>query len=251
MNKIVKIALVVVIVAGFASLWFAFKLGTAKNDLKASNTKLTDDVAKDTKQLDDAKKQIQSDAAQLAQAQTVVANANAETQAAKTELTSKQQEAEVAKAKASILEKQVQETSAKLTAAEDTLQKIQRATPGGDAADIGTKLTALGDENKVLSEQLINMRTESQRLRAELAKKTETPVGVRGKVAAVEDTWNFVVLNVGQSQHVTPNAEFIVYRDTKVVSKVQVQSVGRETSIAEIMPDYKLGPPRIGDAVLH
>ena len=249
--KIVKIALIVVIVAGLASLWFAFKLGTTKNDLKASNAKLSDDIANAATHLQGAQKQIQTDAAQLAQAQTVVAAANAEAQAAKTELTTKQQEAEVAKAKAVALEKQAQETSAKLTAAEDTLQKIQRASPGGDVVDVGTRLAALGDENKVLSEQLISMRTESQRLRDELAKKMETPVGVRGKVAAVEDTWNFVVLNVGQSQHVTPSAEFIVYRAAKVVSKVQVQSVGRETSIAEIMPDYNLGAPRIGDAVLH
>lgn len=252
--KMIKIALVVVILAGAGSLFFAYQLGNTKTSLKADNEKLTSEVT----QKDTAAKQAQQAAVSAEQARQQAVNAaaaaGAEAQAARAELTTKQSEIDAAKAQTAEIQKQAEDTAAKLAAAQETLQKIQASTqsgPGSDVGDIGAKLAAMGDENKLLSEQLINMRDETHRLKTELAKKTETPVGVRGKVAAVEDKWSFVVLNVGQQQRVQPNSEFIVYRDTKMITKVQVLTVGPTTSVAEILPDYNLGAPRVGDMVLH
>jgi len=252
--KIIKIALVVVILAGAGSLFFAFQLGNTKTSLKADKEKLAGEVT----QKEAAAQQAQQAAATAEQARQQAVNnaaaAGAEAQAARAELGAKQSEIDSAKTQAAAIQKQAEDTAAKLAAAQETLQKIQastQTTPGQDVGDIGTKLTAMGDENKLLSEQLINMRDETQRLKTELAKKTETPVGVRGKVAAVEDKWSFVVLNVGQQHRVQPNSEFIVYRDAKMITKVQVLTVGPTTSVAEILPDYNLGAPRVGDMALH
>jgi chromosome segregation ATPase len=256
MNKLVKIAPIVVVIACLGSLFFAFKLAGTKSQLKEEKATLTEDVQRANSELGKAKDQAQQYATTAQQAQNAAAAAAAEAQVAKTELAAKAQEAETAASRASELEKQAQETAAKLATAEDMLKKIQESTQtasatGEAAGDIGTKLVALGDENKLLSEQLINMRNETQRLRTELSKQTETPTGLRGKVAAVEDAWSFVVLNIGRTQNVQPNSEFIVYRDTKMVSKVQVVNVGRETCVAEILPEYNIGKPQVGDMVLH
>ena len=61
----------------------------------------------------------------------------------------------------------------------------------------------------------------------------------------------FVVLDIGRSQHVTSNAQFLVYRDSKMIGKVQVLSVGASTSVAEVLPEYQRGTPRVGDLVIH
>jgi len=60
-----------------------------------------------------------------------------------------------------------------------------------------------------------------------------------------------VVLDVGRNDRVQTNAQFLVYRDDKMIGKVQVNSVQATTCIAEILPDYRTDNPRVGDLVVH
>ena len=80
---------------------------------------------------------------------------------------------------------------------------------------------------------------------------TTTPVGLRGHVTSVQEKWGFLVLDVGQAQRVQPNAEFLVYRDTKLIGKVQVVSVAANNCIAQIMPEYLRSTPSVGDIIIH
>ena len=116
---------------------------------------------------------------------------------------------------------------------------------------IRNRLSALDDENRVLSDRLTATRAEKQKLQEEMDSLCESPIGLRGKVALVQDNWNFVVLDLGQQQKVRPNTQFLVYRGGKMIAKVQVTSVGPNTSVAEVLPDYERGTVRTGDSVIH
>jgi multidrug efflux pump subunit AcrA (membrane-fusion protein) len=254
MSKLAKIAPIVVILACAGSLFFAFKLDGVKRQLNADNKQLSDDVAAAKTQQTQTQQKLDQDAKLLQKAQDDLGAANANMQAAQVALTEKTKEAEEAKTKVSALDQQFQETKTKLTTAEDTLRQIQIATKTEDMQNIGQireKLTALGDENKVLSEQLTSMRDENVRIKQELAEKTMTPVGVRGRVTVVQPSWGFLVLNIGERDSVRPDSEFLVYRDSKMIGKVQIVSVNQTTSIAQILPDYQRGMPRQGDLVIH
>lgn len=254
MNKLVKIAPIVVILACGGSLFFAFKLNGVKTDLKAEVDSQKKDAEAAHAQLSQAHQQLQQDAASLQKAQNDVAAANANMLGAQAALADKTKEAQAAKTQVTELDQQLQETKTKLAGAEDTLQKIQEVTKSEDMQNIGQireKLVALGEENKVLSTQLTSMRDENASLKQKLAEKTETPVGVRGKVAAVQPNWGFLVLDIGQNNRVRPDSYFIVYRDTKMIGKAQVVVVNANTSIAELLPEYSDGAVRPGDMVLH
>jgi len=80
---------------------------------------------------------------------------------------------------------------------------------------------------------------------------TTTPTNLRGRVVAVQDNWGFVVLNLGRDQRVQPNAEFIVFRNNKMITKVKVRSVGENTSVAESLKGFQLSQPRVGDLIVH
>lgn len=254
MNKLGKIAQIIVILTCAGSLWFASQLGGAKKQLKADNTKLSEDLGAANAQLSQARTQLDQAAMLLQQAQSEIARVNAERQAAQVALGQKTQEADELKAKTAELEQQLQDTKGQLAVARDTLQKIQEVTQAADFQNleaIREKLAAQSAENKLLSEQLMSMRSENQALKQKLNELTATPPGLRGKVALVQDNWGFMVLDIGQTHLVRPNTEFLVYRDSRLVGKAQIVSVDATTSIAEMVPEYRRGTPRKGDIVIH
>jgi hypothetical protein len=88
-------------------------------------------------------------------------------------------------------------------------------------------------------------------LKKQVEDLTTTPAGVRGRVSLVENNWGFVVLDIGDTQRVRRNSEFLIYRDAKLVGKVHITSVAANTSVAQILPGYQGGPPRPGDMAVH
>src|SRR5438128_12140665 len=56
---------------------------------------------------------------------------------------------------------------------------------------------------------------------------------VRGTVLAVNQAYNFVVLNLGDRQGLEPNAEMLVLRDTTIIGKIRSASVEPATSMGD------------------
>ncbi len=65
--------------------------------------------------------------------------------------------------------------------------------------------------------------------------KLQTRLGLEGKILAVNQAWNFVVLSIGNKNGVTNNAEMLVKRGSLLVGKVRVTSVEPSSSIADII----------------
>jgi DNA repair exonuclease SbcCD ATPase subunit len=59
--------------------------------------------------------------------------------------------------------------------------------------------------------------------------------GLQGRVLAVNQAWNFVVLNLGDKNGVVSNAEMLVKRGNNLIGKVRITSVEPATSIADIV----------------
>ena len=253
MNKLGKIASIIVIVACLGSLYLAFTLGGKKKQLEADKAQLTSDLSSTRAQLSQAKAQLQKDATLLAQAKTDLDKANTDLASTKESLTKKTEEADALQAKNTELDQQLQTNKVQLAKAEETINTIKEITGTADVQDLGKlreKLTAQADENKMLGEQLSTMRQENMALKKQVEDLTITPAGVRGRVSLVENNWGFVVLDIGDAQRVRRNSEFLIYRDTKLVGKVQITSVSANTSVAQILPGYP-GGPRPGDMAVH
>jgi cell shape-determining protein MreC len=253
MNKLGKIASIVVIVACLGSLYLTFNLGGKKKQLESDKAQLTQDLDTTRTQLSQAKAQLQKDAALLAQARTDLDKANTDLASTKDALTKKTEEADALQAKNTELDQQLQATKTQLGKAEAVINSVKETfqlTDISDLSKLNEKLKAQADESKMLGEQLSTMRQENMALKKQVDDLTNTPPGVHGRVSLVENNWGFVVLDIGDAQRVRRNSEFLIYRDTKLVGKVQITSVSANTSVAQILPGYP-GGPRAGDMAVH
>ena len=257
MKLLSRIALAIAIVACIGAGFFAYKLGGVRDGLRTEVANLTADKTKLTKDLADTRTELGSTKQDLAKTRDDLTNTKGELEATKVTLATKTQEAD--KLQASLNTKTAELTQVK--AERDTVQQaidgIKKSLADAGISDIGNiaqlsdQIKAQGEENKILGQQLAMTRKDSIACKEKVVLLTTTPTNLRGRIAAVQDNWGFVVLNLGRDQRVQTNADFIVSRDDKMVAKVQVRTVGENTSVAEIMPGFLQAQPRIGDMVVH
>jgi hypothetical protein len=257
MNKLGKIAPIVVIIACAASLFFAYTLGGIKKTQAAKIVEVTGERDATKNQLTKTEGTLKQTKGDLAKTKSDLDQTTATLVATKASLDQKTQEAEALATQLTDTTNLLQQTKLNLAVAQDSLDKIQQVLKDAGFSDVGDigkvreKIVSLGEENKVLGGQLAALHTENEQMKQKIVDLTTTPVGVHGRVSVVQGKWGFIVLDVGHAQRVQPNTEFLVYRDSKLVSKVLVVSVADHNSIAQILPDYLKHPPLPGDMVVH
>jgi hypothetical protein len=109
--------------------------------------------------------------------------------------------------------------------------------------DARHQLDSAEQEKSFLSEKLgVTPATERLQPRASQIeeRKKRHPVfaakpGVRGTILAVNQAYNFVVLNLGGRQGVEPNSEMLVLRDGALIGKIRISSVEPTTAIGDIL----------------
>ena len=76
---------------------------------------------------------------------------------------------------------------------------------------------------------------------------------VRGTVLAVNQAYNFVVLNLGNRQGLEPNAELLVLRETTIIGKIRISSVEPATAIGDILGNSLARGVQVqpGDTVIY
>jgi predicted nucleic acid-binding Zn-ribbon protein len=92
-------------------------------------------------------------------------------------------------------------------------------------------------ENGFLSEKIHSTQERSAQLEEERKRRLPSAgkAGLRGTILAVNQAYNFVVLNLGGRQGVEPNAEMLVLRDGTLIGKIRVSSVEPSTAIGDIV----------------
>jgi hypothetical protein len=104
-------------------------------------------------------------------------------------------------------------------------------------------------ENGILLSQI-------EKLGVELARYTGAPVKValprtlQGKVTAVDAQFDFVVLDIGESQGAREHGELLVSRGEKLIGKLRILDVKKDHSIANILPGWKQEEIQTGDLVI-
>lgn len=257
MNKLGKIASIVVILTCLASLFFAYTLDGIKKTQAAKIAELDGSLTATKATLAKTESKLKQTDADLTKTKGDLEQTSATLLTTKTALDQKTQEADGLKTQLTEKTQDLDKTKADLASAQSTLKNIQESLNSLGFTDINSleklrdKIVSFGEENKVLGAQLVAMQTENQQMKDKIEFLTTTPIGLRGRVSLVQGKWGFIVMDIGYTQRVRPDAEFLVYRDSKFIGKVQVVSVAPHNCIAQILPDYLKNPPQPGDLVVH
>ena len=257
MNRLGKYAPIDVVIVSLGSLYLAFRLNGMKKAHLAKIAELDNSLTQTKAELTKTKGTLKQTQADLTTTKSNLVQTTATLVTTKAALDQKTQEASSLQTQLTGATNQLAQTKADLETVQATLKNIQDAlrdvgiTNINNIAQLHDRIVSMGEENKVLGQQLMVMHTANEQLKAKVEELGTTPVGLRGHVSVVQGKWGFIVMDVGHSQRVQPNAEFLVYRDSKFVGKVQVVSVAANNCIAQILPDYLKHPPQPGDLVVH
>ena len=100
-----------------------------------------------------------------------------------------------------------------------------------------SQLDAAEREKTLLSDKIRKVQDPSSQLEEDKKRRVTAAAkaGVRGTVLAVNQAYNFVVLNLGGRQGVEPNAEMLVVRGGSLIGKIRISSVEPSTAIGDII----------------
>ena len=177
--------------------------------------------------------------------------AQAENRAAKAEADL----AQIQKEKAD-LETKLEENQKEIASLQTPVQeakKNQNASPADNSTtapaadlqsqvdDLRRQLDSAEKEKSFLSEKLQDIQDradqpkEGNKRREAAREAAPRRTGLRGAILAVNQAYNFVVLNLGTRHGVESNAEMLVLRDGALVGKIRISSVEPATAIGDII----------------
>jgi hypothetical protein len=147
-----------------------------------------------------------------------------------------------------------QKEIASLQASAQEAEKNPNASPADNSAatapaadlqsqvdDLRRQLDSAEKEKAFLSEKLQDIQDraeqpkEGKKRREALRETAPHRTGLRGTILAVNQAYNFVVLNLGTRHGVESNAEMLVLRDGALVGKIRISSVEPATAIGDII----------------
>jgi cell shape-determining protein MreC len=104
-------------------------------------------------------------------------------------------------------------------------------------ADARKQLDATEREKELLSEKIRGAQDRATQLETEKKRRVATTgsPAIRGTVLAVNQAYNFVVLNLGGRHGLESNAEMLVMRGGTLIGKIRISSVEPATSIGDII----------------
>lgn len=73
---------------------------------------------------------------------------------------------------------------------------------------------------------------------------------LNGKILEINREYNFVIINLGKEDNVEKGMVFLVYREKKLIGKVEVEEMFQDMSSCIILPWYKQEEIKIDDGVL-
>jgi hypothetical protein len=145
------------------------------------------------------------------------------------------------------LEVKLQDKEAEILALQKQIEEKHPASvnPGAPSSvelqaqldDARQQLDAAEREKSLLTEKVQAVRERSSQLEDEKKRRSVArgKVGVRGTVLAVNQAYNFVVLNLGGRNGVEAHSEMLVVRDGTFIGKIRISSVEPATAIGDII----------------
>ncbi|MEI6714009.1 MAG: hypothetical protein WCO60_09665 [Verrucomicrobiota bacterium] len=138
--------------------------------------------------------------------------------------------------------------------------KVNMAEIDSKMADLRAQLEKsqqVAQENEKKAEALARQiegasKKKEQEIQKVVAAKKLAIKNAVGQIVAYNEGWNFVVVNLGDKQGVTPDSQLEVKRDGKVLAKLRVSQVQPTQTTAGIVQDSKGKTVKImpGDTVM-
>ena len=173
--------------------------------------------------------------AKAAESESRIASAESEVVRMQTEKTELQAKVAANEAEIRSLQQQIADASGKTT----------DANPGAVSAielqaqldDARRQLEAAEREKQLLADKMRSSEGPTTSVQQERRSREATfdRAGVRGTVLAVNQAYNFVVLNLGGRNGVEPNSEMLVIRGGTSIGKIRISSVEPATAIGDII----------------
>lgn len=157
----------------------------------------------------------------------------------------------------STLQKNLKETTAKLNDAQAELAAWDALGIGVEqvkgviaaAKEAQEALDVAKEEQKIMGLAIAKLKNRLAYYE-DPDKKVPLPIGLKGKVLVADPRWEFVVLDVGEDDGVLQRGELLVSRNGRLVGRVQIQSVQKDRSIANLMNGWRLSDVIEGDSVI-
>ena len=198
---------------------------------------------------DNAAKKAEAEAAELKAVQEKLSSFNENTQKTESQFADLQARLDKANANLTDLQSQLARKDSDLTQGkQDLAAKDARiaeleaksnttAQPSSAQDDVKKQLQEKDILNGSLQAKLKDAEAQLMDLRQREAQRKSKVMrsGLEGRILAVNSSWNFVVISLGDRNGVINNAELLIKRGSQLVGKVRVTSVEPSTSIADIV----------------
>jgi hypothetical protein len=145
------------------------------------------------------------------------------------------------------LETKLQAKDSEIAALRKQIEEKQPVSPNPGAAspvelqaqldDARQQLDSAEREKNLLADKMQAVRERTSQLEDEKKRRAvlRSKVGIHGTVLAVNQAYNFVVLNLGGRNGVEPHSEMLIVRDGTFIGKIRISSVEPATAIGDIM----------------
>lgn len=152
------------------------------------------------------------------------------------------------------LRKRIEESQGE-PAVNATLSAPSRADLQAQLEETKRQLDAAEREKTLLSDKIRTARERATPVETERSRRPPTGgnPGIRGTVLAVNQAYNFVVLNLGGRQGVEANTEMLVLRGGSFIGKIRISSVEPATAIGDIITSSLARGVQVqpGDTVIY
>jgi hypothetical protein len=236
-KTLIAISVVMLAVAGVFGFLNTQKARSLRESLTTA-TSARDDMerrhAAEQKQLKEREAATAAASTKTADNESRVSKAEADLVQLQTEKADLQNKLQAAQSEVSTLQTQIQEAGVKPSEnpGAPSLPELQ-----AQLDEARKQLESAERENAFLSEKIRSAQDHPTQLEEERKRRGPAvgKAGVRGTVLAVNQAYNFVVLNLGGRQGVEPNAEMLVLRDGTLIGKIRVSTVEPSTAIGDII----------------
>jgi hypothetical protein len=236
-KTLIAISVLLLAIAGVFGFLNTQKSRALRNEL-VNVTTARDDTERrrgaEQKQLKEREAAVAAASAKMTENDNRVAKAEADLVQLQTERADLQTKLQATQTEVSTLQTQVQEAGVKPSEnpGAPSLPELQ-----AQLDEARKQLESAEHENAFLSEKIRSAQDHSTQLEDDRQRHAPsvTKAGVRGTVLAVNQAYNFVVLNLGGRHGVEPNAEMLVLRGGTLIGKIRVSSVEPSTAIGDIV----------------
>ena len=199
-------------------------------------------------QLTSTREDLAKKTAALAESERMVADLNTKNDLAQAEITKLKADNQTKDSKIADLDSKITESQSALDALKTSFATLEQenASLKETASSVDTPVedesTARIAELETLNTKLdsdlktAQARIESMEERLVEKKRVEQLNNLSGRILAVNEAWNFVVLNIGDKNGISSNTELLVKRGATQIGRVRVTSVEPASSIADIIP---------------